>query len=323
MAFKPKSTGGGEKREFEPYNAVAPKNGNRYARVSLIVDMGKQEREPFEDPKTKELKDQKPCEQVAIFADLVNDVVDYGGNIGKKQYRLSLNNTFAGEFKGINFTTTPPKDADGKLLEGKPWGFHPASLLTKLAKATGKEEIIYDVKGKAESLDISLMLNEPFLCNVEVKKTPDKNGKEDKDGNVIVYTNVNFKSASPVPPGPDDEPMPVVELEAEPMCITFDGATKDQITFIRANLRKQIKLALNYPGSQMQQAIEEWEAENLNSEEAAKAPAPAPAKAPATAPAKKVAAKTTAKKTPPPAGDVPDDDVPFANPYRGIVSYVV
>lgn len=318
MAFKPMKSGGGGSGDFEPGNFVYPKEGNRYARVSLIVDMGIQEREDFEDEKTGETRPQDPCQQVAVFADLVNDVVDYGGKIGTKQYRMLLNKSFKSEVTGVNFKTTPPKDAKGKLIEGKPWGLHPANLLTKIAKAVGKEEITIEDRNNPASLDISLLLDEPFLCNVEVKKTPAKGDKKDKDGNPIIYTNVNFKGAAPVPLGPDDEPMPVKPLEAKPLCITFDDAKKEDIVFIRAGLLKQIKNALNYAGSQMQKAVEEYEAEKGQgqdeggADEGGEEPAaPAPAPAPAPAAKKTAAAKKTTKatKATPPADD--DEDVPF------------
>lgn len=270
MAFKPKNKGNGGNGggSFEPRNFPTPKAGARKARISLIVDLGTQKRKDFEDPATKELKPQKPCQQVAVFADLVNDVVDYGGSIGKAQYRLLLNKSFGGVLEGINFTTVPPKDKDGKLIEGKPWSLHPANLLTKLAKAVGKTEIIYDDNSES-SLDISLLLDQPFIADVEV--TEKDSGKEDKDGNPIIYKNVNFKGASKVgmrsTGDVDDDgneievPDTVAALKAEPKCITFDNATKEDIKFIRANLIKIIKLAEDYAGSQMQKAIEEFEAE--------------------------------------------------------------
>lgn len=312
--FKPKVTGGDRSdREYEPRNLPTPRAGNRKARVSLIIDLGTQDREDFEDPNTGEKKPQKPCQQVVVFADLVNDVVDYGGKIGKQQYRLMLNKSFQGVPVGINFTTTPPKDAKGNTIQGKPWGLHPANLLTKLAKAVGKEEIIYEDKKNPNSLDISLLLDEPFMCQVEVKKTEHKEGKKDKDGNVIVYTNVNFKGAAPVPLDDDDNPMPVAELTQEARCITFDSATKEDIQFIRPSIIKLIKQANDYAGSQMQKAIEAYEAEQAEAaedggeqeQEEVQEEAPKPARA------KKEAAKPKAKPKSAPPEDEFDDDIPF------------
>lgn len=302
MAFKPANSSNGERKEFEPRNFPTPKAGSRKARISLLVDMGIQEREDFVDPKTKESKPQQPCHQVAVFADLVADVVDYGGDIGKKQYRLLLNKSFKGVVQGINFTTGPAKDADGNILRDKPWGLHPANLLTKLCKAIGKPELAFE-KPKV-GLDIEPILGEAFMCEVEVKKTPHKEGKKDKDGNPIVYTNVNYKGAAPVP-----EDYPVEDLEQEARCITFDSATEDDIMFIRGNLLKQIKLAQNYAGSQMQKAVEAWEAKNAAAAEEADAAAEEQEEAPAPAPAPKPKSKIPPKPKAPVA-DM-DDDVPF------------
>ena len=183
MAFKPKQKNTTTTSTFEPRNFPVPKGGARKARVSLIVDLGTQIREPYEDQDGKRVEP-KPCQQVAVFADLVADTVDYGGEIGKQHYRLMLNKSFAGVVQGINFAFVPPKDAKGNLLEGKPWTLHPANLLTKLAKAVGKPEV-------ATTGDIEQLLGEAFIAEVEVNESEDKNGKKDNDGNIIVYRNVN------------------------------------------------------------------------------------------------------------------------------------
>jgi hypothetical protein len=337
MAFKPASSGkgGNGNNDFEWKNLPTPKSGQRPARVSLIVDLGVQDREDFEDPDTGELKPQKPCHQVAVFADLVRDVVDYGGDIGKNQYRLLLNKSFKGDVQGINFTTTPPKDAKGKLIDGKPWGLHPANLITKLAKAVDLEEIIFDDRKNPASLDIELLLNEAFMAQVEVKET--ESDKEDKDGNKIVYKNVNYKGAAPVPmmDGDDGEEvaMDVPELRAEALCITFDSAKPEHIKFIRGNLLKKIKTANNYAGSQMEKAVKAFEASqdkggDEGGESADKQPAEKPAKEtpakeakPSGKAAEKAAAKaakandakpSTRKAQPAPEPEEEDDpDVPF------------
>lgn len=312
-SFKPMNAGT-RPTDFEPRGPMpVPRDGSRKARTSLIIDLGVQNREDFVDEKTGETKEQKPCQQVVVFADLVADNVDYGGSIGKQQYRLLLNKSFKNEVVGINFTKTPPKDADGKLLEGKPWGLHPANLLTKLAKAIGKPEIA--VEGDApENLDISLLLDEPFMANVVVKKTEAKD-KKDKEGNPIVYTNVNYAGCAPVPHQEDDDgndigPIPVPELKQKPRCVTFDSAEKEDIQFIRPSLIKVIKQANNYAGSQMQKAIEAYEAEKATAgdekEEAAEAK-------PAGKPTAKKAANSKPKEEPKPATnfDDMDDDIPF------------
>ena len=312
-SFKPSSAGkqnaSGPREDTSKY--PTPRAGSRKARVSLIVDLGTQEREDFEDPVTKELKPQKPCQQVVVFADLVADVVDYGGNIGKAQYRLLLNKAFMGEVQGVNFTTVAPKDAKGNYLDGKPWGMHPQNLLTKLAKATCKSEIINE--GNENSLDISLLLNQPFMAQVEVKETEGK--KKDADGNAIVYKNVNFRGASEVGEDDDGEKVSVAELTAKPLCVTFDNAKKSDIQFLRVNLIAKIKLAKNYNGSKMQAAITAYEGEKGTSggDDAGEndndgEDAPAPKAAPKAAGPKK---PTAPKKPLPPVGDDDMDDAPF------------
>lgn len=290
MAFKPANANKTNQSsgDYENRNYPVPKKGSRKARVSLIVDLGVQEREDFEDPDTGELKPQKPCQQVAVFADLVADTVDYGGSIGKQHYRLLLNNTFAGTLKGINFTATPPKDAKGNMIAGKPWGLHPANLLTKLAKAVQKPDVI-------ESMDISELLNMPFMAQVEVKEKD--SGKLDKDGEPIIYKNVNYKGAAEVPLDDDDVPLVVAELNCEPLCVTFADAKPEHIKFIRGNIIKQIKLANNYTGSAMQKAIEAFEAGNNAEAEQSDEAAPA--------------AKAPVKKPKAPVVDEQIEDAPF------------
>lgn len=308
MAFKPKNANGGSggSGSFENRNFPVPKAGARKARVSLIVELGVQEREDFEDPKTKETKPQKPCQQVAVFVDLVNDVVDYGGDIGKAQYRLMLNKSFGGVVQGINFAATPPKDKDGKTIEGKPWGLHPASMLTKVAKAIGKPEVV-------TTMDIEALLNGALVVDVDI--TEKESDKEDDEGNPIIYRYVNAKGLSKVgmrstgetdDDGNDVEvPDTVAELKQPARCITFDSATKEDIKFLRGNLIKLIKLANDYAGSNMQKAIEAFEAEQAEKKaekgEAEEKPAST----------KKPAAKSTKATKPKADMSDMDDDVPF------------
>jgi hypothetical protein len=319
MSFKPKNatapTGSGN---YSQTNFPVPRAGARKARISMIVDLGEQNRPDIwkkggeivnEGTDGAECFPQKPVQQLAVFADLVADTVDYGGEIGKAHYRLMLNGSYSGVLKGINFSASPPKDAKGNTIEGKPWGFHPQNLLSKLAKAVGKPEVI-------ESMDVTELLGEQFIAEVEVSEKA--SGKKDKDGNEIVYKNVNFKGASKVAPvetGEEDEDgnpieeipdFPALKLPAK--CVTFQNATKDDIKFLRQNIIKQIKLANDYAGSQMQKAIEAFEAEQAakggnkgdDSGDADETPAEKP----------KAVKKPAAQKKPVPQDDM-DDDAPF------------
>lgn len=311
MSFKPKNANAPTNSSGNAGGLFpVPKAGSRKARISQIVDLGEQNRPDIwkkgdtivnEGTEGAVAQSQKPCQQVAVFADLVADTVDYGGEIGKQHYRLMLNGSFAGVLKGVNFAASPPKDAKGNTIEGKPWGFHPQNMLTKLAKAVDKPEVI-------ESMDISELLNQQFMAEVEV--TAKDSGKKDKEGEPIIYRNVNFKGASKVAAvatgeqdenGDDIEAVPEFPaLKMEAKCITFANATKEDVKFIRAILIKQIKLANDYAGSQMQKAIEAYEAETGSSTD------DAPAK-----PAAKPAPKPAAKPKAPVVQDEDDSDVPF------------
>lgn len=275
MAFKPKSgtkNTGAVKRDPN-IKFPTPKAGNRPARVSMIIDLGNQNRKDFEDPQTKELKPQKPADQIAIFLDLTSDVVDYGGSIGMQPYRLMLNKSFAGEIDGINFGVGPVRDAQGQEIKGKPWNYHPMSIITKLAKATKTQTILDGV-----NLDLEQLLNKSLMAQVEVKTTQDKNGKIDEaTGKLREYTNVNFRGVSEVPDMPDGSAFPVPEMVMAPMVISFDSAVADQIKYIRRDVLAKIKLANNYNGSQMQKAIEEFEAGHATNKDAeVKQETPAP-----------------------------------------------
>lgn len=256
MAFKPQGSNSSTPRTSnEPkYNFPIPSDGNQDARISLIVDLGEQNREDGENEDGTTYS-RKPCQQVAIFADLVDEVVDYGGDIGEAQYRLMLNKSFKGDIQGINFTAVPPKDAQGNTIKGKIWSFHPANLLSKLAKATGNEVILGG--NYEDNMNIEKLLGAPLMINVEVKQT--ESDKKDDNGNPIVYTNVRAAGYSPIPKKKGVQ-LEVSELTAEPKCITFDNATAEDVKVLRYAIRKKIKQALNYQGSNMQKAIEAYEA---------------------------------------------------------------
>jgi len=276
MSFKPQGS-----KDFAPrtsnepkYNFPIPSDGNQDARISLIVDLGEQNREDGENEDGTTYS-RKPCQQVAVFADLVDEVVDYGGDIGEAQYRLMLNKNFKGDVQGINFTAVPPKDAQGNTIKGKIWSFHPANLLSKLAKATGNDVILGG--NYEDNMNVEKLLGSPLMINVEVKQT--ESDKKGDDGNPIVYTNVRAAGYSPIPKKKGVQ-LEVSELTAEPKCITFDNATVEDVKVLRYAIRKKIKLANNYAGSQMQRAIEEYEASLESGGSAAAKPQASKPKAP-------------------------------------------
>jgi len=302
MSYIPKSQGSA--KQAGSYSNVAPNGvaykfpipeaGNQSARISLIVDVGTQKREDFVDEATKVVTPQKPCQQVVIFADLVDQVVDYGGDIGEKQYRLMLNKNFRGDIQGVNFTAVPPRDAEGKLIEGKVWTFHPQNLLTKIAKATGNDHILGTDANN--NMNIAELLGAAFYADVEVTSTKDKNGKKDDKGNVIVYNNVNFKGASKLPMV-KGKPVEVEELTTKPLIINHNNVTKETLVFLRGKVIAMMKAAPEYEGSVLQKLLESPEASKPVEEDEPQAPAAKPAKA--------------AKAKAAPAEDQGDDDSPF------------
>jgi hypothetical protein len=300
MAYKPNNTGSNQTSSTPGVapNGVAYKypklneGGSYSARISLIVDVGTQEREDFVDPNTKEVKPQKPVQQLVVFADLVDEIHDYGGDIGEKQYRLMLNKNFKGNIEGINFTSVPPRDADGKLVSGKLWTFHPANLLTKLAKATGNEHILG--VDEQNNMDITALLGGAFQADIEVKETQSE--KKDSEGNAIVYTNVNFKQAAKVP-----KKLVVDDLQQEPLILNHANVTADNIKFIRGKVLEMMKKAPEYQGSALQLLLNDTPTSEPVEEKKAEEKKPATVKP-----------KATTKKAEPEVKEESfDDDIPF------------
>jgi hypothetical protein len=275
MSFKPKqqNTQDPDAPQID-WTAVSKqvKGGNRPARISLIVDLGNQEREEFQeeykakdDKHIKALKaggylseedgkqminiPQKPQDQVAVFVDLTSDVVDYGGDIGKQPFRMIVNKSFKGDVAGIGFAGTYSFDNKGNVLKDKGFTFHSNSVLTKLAKATKQEQI---VSGQGnDNMDVTQLLGHALMVTVDKTETDDK-----------VY--LNYKGCSEVPmipsdptdPDSDEVLMNVKPLANEAIIITFDNVTPELKKWIRGDVAKKIKKATNYKGSKMQEVLE-------------------------------------------------------------------
>lgn len=265
MSFKPKrkqSSGGNGGGNFK-YPAPA-KDGNQACRVSLIVDLGIQDRPNYEelynkddekhqnalenrgativvpeygDNKGKEVISipQSPKQGVAVFVDLVGATVDYGGEIGEKHYRYMLNKSFKGDVSPITFDAVPPK------AEGGLWTFHGGSVLTKLAKATGNTQIISEGD---DNMDIEQLLGAACLIDLEVNVV--KKGERE-------FTNVKHNALS----GLIDGMAEPAELMTDARLVTFDDATAEDIKFIRKDVKEKIKLAHNFAGSAMESAFKE------------------------------------------------------------------
>ena len=192
------------------------------------------------------------------------------------------------------------------MIDGKAWGLHPANLLTKLAKAVDRSDVIVD-EGEY-GMDISQLLDLPFMAEVEVKETEGK--KKDANDNPIIYRNVNYRGPSKLAMEEDEDgnetPVKVNELKQPARCITFDDATVEDVQFIRSNLIAMIKTANNYAGSAMQKAIEEYEGKGGSKP----APADEQEEEEVEQKAKPVAKKPVAAKKPPVELDE-SEDLPF------------
>lgn len=182
----------------------------------------------------------KERQEVAIFADLVDSVVDYGDEIGQKPYRILINKSFNGNIRGISTKPVPPQS-------GNVWTFAGNSTLTKLANAT-KQKTIIDGTVAKDLNDIGLLLGKSIMADIE------KNVNGEK-----VY--INLKGVGSVPTK--------IEKTADytlvqPVGIAFDTVTVEDLenAKLRGNIFKKIKAATNYKGSRMEAVINEYEAKH-------------------------------------------------------------
>lgn len=328
MAFKPAGTVTTINTDADyvkvDWNAINKqvKGGSRPARISLIVDLGVQKRDNFveeyapttakhikalaeqgaelidEGGKTMISTPQSDQPQIAVFADLTHDLVDFGGDLGKQPFRLSLNGSDYGNLRGIGFNGCYSFDKNGQILKDKGFTFHSMSPLTKLSKATKQEQIIAG-SGK-DNMDVEQLLGQAFMATVV------KTEKDDK-----CY--LNYKGCSEVPNVPSDPSDPdsdEVQMNIKPLVspatiITFDTVTPELRKWLRGDVVKKIKEAVNYQGSKMQEVLEGGNSDNSASDDAGEDKQPE-AK-PTPAPKAKVAQKPAKAAV----EDEPDTDSPF------------
>lgn len=188
-----------------------------------------------------QIRQSKDRQEVAIFADLPDIIVDYGEAIGKKPYRILLNKAFKGEIEGLGLTQVPP------VKQGGVWTFPPASRLYELATAT-KQNVIVDGSDKQKLNDIGLLLGKALMVDIVQSST---------DGGSVY---VNVKGFGTVPS--KMEAMIDFSL-VKPTGISFADVTPESLKAanVRGNVIKKIKTAQNYAGSKMQAAITALEAE--------------------------------------------------------------
>ena len=187
-----------------------------------------------------QVRQPKDRQEIAVFADLVGNIVDYGDEIGKKPFRVMLNKSWKGEIRGLGLTVVPPQS-------GNVWTFAASSMLTELAKVT-RQNTITDGSVKNDLNNIGLILGKSLMVDIVKVEDGDK-----------VY--VNVKGISSVP----SALAKMIDYSlVNPVGISFDDVTVESLKAagIRGNVIKKIKQANNYQGSKMQKAIEEYEALN-------------------------------------------------------------
>ena len=235
MAIQPKNNSGSDtKREFKEF--PQPEEGPNDARISMLVDLGTQPREKY-DEDLKEWVETTPAPQYAIYADLVDHIVDYEGDIGEKQFRIALNKSFQGIISGTTFSGCYSRDATGNPLKEKGVTFHNNSLFTKLAKATRQKDVI--TPKSQNNMNIELLLDQSFNLNVEHNEWTNKDGKD--------VCNAKYGGASPLKAGYE-----VTELQTPAVAVTFDDATVEQVMMLRNDARKTIQRATDFEGSHIQ-----------------------------------------------------------------------
>lgn len=187
-----------------------------------------------------QVRQPKDRQEIAVFADLVGNIVDYGDEIGKKPFRVMLNKSWKGEIRGLGLTVVPPQS-------GNVWTFSASSMLTELAKVT-RQNTITDGSVKDDLNNIGLILGKSLMVDIVKVEDGDK-----------VY--VNVKGISSVP----SALAKMIDYSlVNPVGISFDDVTVESLKAagIRGSIIKKIKQANNYQGSKMQKAIEEYEALN-------------------------------------------------------------
>lgn len=187
---------------------------------------------------------EREYQELAIFADLTENPVDYGEEIGVKPFRVMLNRRWMQEINGFQLKKSPP------AKKGDPWTVKGNTKLAELATATGHKDLL---EVDLEDADWSEILGEAF--NLAIEKSGDE-GQYLNIGKCVSVKRKKNKTTGKI------EVEEVEDLEHEAILITFDDVTVEELeqAHIRGDIIKKIKSATDYKGSQMQKAIEEFEA---------------------------------------------------------------
>lgn len=186
---------------------------------------------------------EREYQELAIFADLTECPVDYGPETGEKPFRVLLNGHFNKKVKGFVLKKSAPNDKDGV------WTVKSNTKLNELATATGNKGLI---EVDLEEADWSEMLGCGF--NVTIEKAGDE-GQYLNVGKCVALKRKKNKATG------EFEVEELEDLEGEPILLTFDGVTVEDLeaAHLRIDVINKIKEANDYKGSDMQTAIEEFE----------------------------------------------------------------
>lgn len=200
MALKVDYTGTGD---GTAKYALPEKEGARPARLASIVDLGIQHREPYQG------KVKKPCQQIILGFDLVDDLDEEGNAIRITTGYFPLNIT-------VNFKT--------KTL-------HEKSVAYGIVKAL-------DPSGEKFKDDFENLINEPCLVNVKFNTRVGNDGEE--------RTYANFDGCGPIP---DIEGFTISETTNEPYIFDMDTPNIEVWTDLIDRLKVKVREAVNYPES--------------------------------------------------------------------------
>lgn len=191
-------------------NYELPKDGARPARLMSIVDVGIQHQEPYQG------KIKKPCQQVILGFDLVDDLDDDGKPIRITTGYFPLN-------VSVNFKT--------KTL-------HEKSKLFGIVKSL-------DPTGNIFKMDFNNLIGLPSIVTVKLDTRVGNDGKE--------RTYANFDGCSPVP---EIEGFTIAESSNDPYIFDMEEPNLEVWTALQERLKVMVREAVNYPESAIREVDE-------------------------------------------------------------------
>ncbi len=265
-----KGTGGSDV-DWDAYNdhlleQIGDEVENHVAIVSGLIDLGVQERPDYveeytgtkkqekaikdgrsyvrenEDGEEEIVTELKPVDQVAIFADFPEIMINYGKFFSKdgeddwKPYRHLITGTFWNKAdrkmyaKGVSLSCSPNDKAKGG------WAYDPKSTISKLAVATGSAKSPVE-----QDFDIGELLGGVFSMDLVAE--------ESKDGK-----HINIKANNP---SKKHKTVKVPEYDIEPMGIMLDGDNDEEdLKQLRPAIINTLELAEGWATSGLKEELD-------------------------------------------------------------------